>query len=873
MHGAVRGPTLRKRILAFALFSIIFLSGCIGDNQQNDVEFSEDGNISLEVWHTFAAESKEEEVFMNSISSFESQHPNVTIDVTMVPFGNADQLFMTAAQGGQAPDLMRLSSDQLGAIGEVRVDGFPLLEDLRPHLTPQERQLFEERALQAMRYGDALYGIPASQDCLSLIFNKALFDAQGLDYPDSSWTEQDLLEAAQILTYQDVQGLAIPIKSAYWWFPIQEGFGGSLFDENGEPSLNSDGSSEAMQWMLDLELEHGVVATGTQIEGMKNQFISSKAAMIFDGPWNWATYEASRLNIGQTLLPMVESSGDRMSPLVTYKGWTVSKQSANKIAATELALWLSSEDVQKEFAIETYTMPTHAELELDEDITTDEVLSGFLEQTKVATPAPTTRAMSLVYDPLSTAFEQAYSGIATTEEALNGANRQLEDQISSLARADPYPLVEGYRIISIEFEVNDGDAYQIFVDGVLHTELRVQDTTNGAYLGYDVCSDGSTEFFQEGQVRLLPSSTQMVQCDLTGMIPNQEHLIEVYENQAVVYSISSSTSIADERPEAGNTSPVMFALGAIVLSLIALLSFAKWRDTKLGRTKSKLAHFYVAPALISLAVLTFYPVLYGFWLAFTDANQTQLGDQSFIGLDNFWDVFSSEGFLRVTLFTLVWTVVNVSAHIGIGLFLALLLHRRNIKGKVAYRTLLLLPWAVPSYISVLVWRGMFQPDGFVNDLLGTNIDFLSDPTGAQIVVILVNIWLGVPFMMMSISGALQSLPRDMYEAAEVDGVSGWGAFRHLTLPNLRSALIPLSLLGFIWTFNMFNVIYLMTDGGPNLYFGEPGQTDILITYVYDVAFREGAYGVAAAWSVIIFLMLFAFSWRYMKQTNATEAVG
>ncbi|MED5496121.1 MAG: sugar ABC transporter permease, partial [Candidatus Thermoplasmatota archaeon] len=331
-------------------------------------------------------------------------------------------------------------------------------------------------------------------------------------------------------------------------------------------------------------------------------------------------------------------------------------------------------------------------------------------------------------------------------------------------------------------------------------------------------------------------------------------------------------TVADERPEAGDTSPVLFALGAIVLSLIALLSFAKWNDTKLGRTKSKLAHFYVAPALLALAILTFYPVLYGFWLAFTDANQTQLGDQSFIGLDNFFEVFSAEGFLRVTLFTLVWTVVNVSAHIGIGLFLANMLHRSRIYGKVAYRTLLLLPWAVPSYISVLVWRGMFQPDGFVNDLLGTNIDFLSDPTGAQIIVILVNIWLGVPFMMMSISGALQSIPKDMYEAAELDGVVGWAAFRHLTLPNLRSALIPLTLLGFIWTFNMFNVIYLMTDGGPNLYFGQPGQTDILITYVYDVAFREGAYGVAAAWSVIIFLMLFAFSWRYMKQTNATEAV-
>ena len=873
MQGVVRVPPRRKPVLAFVFFLMILLSGCLGNGQQSVEKSSRNDDVVLDVWHTFAAESKEEEVFMNSVAEFESAHPNVTVDVTMVPFGNADQLFMTAAQGGQAPDLMRLSSDQLGAIGEVRVDGYPLLEDLRPHLTPQDRQQFEERALQAMRYGDALYGVPASQDCLSLIFNKALFDAQGLDYPDSSWTEQDLLQAAQTLTAQDVQGLAIPIKTAYWWFPIQEGFGGSLFDENGEPSLDSNGSSEAMRWMLDLELEHGVVATGTQIEGMKNQFISSKAAMIFDGPWNWATYEASRLNIGQTLLPLVDSTGDRMSPLVTYKGWSVSKQSPNKVAAAELALWFSSENVQKDFAVETYTMPTHVALESDEEINLDPVLSGFLEQTKVGTPAPTTRAMSLVYDPLSTAFEQAYSEIASTEEALSGANQQLKEQIATLARAEPYPLADGYRTITIEFETNSSYSFDVYVDGDLHTEIRMQEGNNGSVLGYDSCTDGTTELLQIGQIRMVQPSTLIVECELTGMVPDKEHLIEVYSEQDLVYSTRAQTTVEDERPKAGDTSPVLFALGAIILSLIALLSFAKWNDTKLGRTKSKLAHFYVAPALLALAILTFYPVLYGFWLAFTDANQTQLGDQSFIGFDNFWEVFSSNGFLRVTLFTLVWTVANVSAHIGIGLFLANLLHRSKINGKVAYRTLLLLPWAVPSYISVLVWRGMFQPDGFVNDLLGTNIDFLSDPTGAQIIVILVNIWLGVPFMMMSISGALQSLPSDMYEAAEVDGVSGWRAFRYLTLPNLRSALIPLSLLGFIWTFNMFNVIYLMTDGGPNLYFGEPGQTDILITYVYDVAFREGAYGVAAAWSVIIFLMLFAFSWRYMKQTNATEAVG
>ena len=861
------------RVATLLVVISLLIPGCLdfGGEQETTSSSTNDGPITVEVWHTFAAESKEEQVFTNAVRDFEAAHPNVTVEITLVPFANADQLFMTAAQGGEAPDLMRLSSDQLGAIGDVRVDGFPLLEDLRPHLTPQDRALFESRALEAMRYGDQLYGVPASQDCLSLIYNKALFDAEGLAYPNVNWTEQDLLAAAQQLTQQDVQGLAIPIKTAYWWFPIQEGFGGSLFDKNGTPSLNSNGSSEAMRWMLDLELEHEVVATGTQIEGMKNQFITSKAAMIFDGPWNWATYEDSRLNIGQTLLPLVEETNERMSPLVTYKGWTVSKQSAHKVAATELALWLSSATVQKEFALETYTMPTHVELETDQVILGDAVIAGFLEQTKVATPAPTTRAMSLVYGPLSTAFEQAYTAIASTSEALSGANDELISLIDNIEQADPVTTNRGYRTIQVNISTDGSDNYSIYFDGELHTEIIADNGQGISSAGYDNCTADGVEMTQFGQARLLPPGAKEIACYLTGMVPNKLHTIEAYSDSGMLFSIEEVTGVADQRPASGDTSPVLFAIGAIILSLIALLSYARYRDGQLGKTKSRLAHFYIAPAMLALAVLTFYPVMYGFWLSFTDADQTRLGEQAFIGLVNFWDVITASGFIRVTIFTVVWTVVNVSAHIGIGLFLALVLQRADIKGKTAYRTILLLPWAVPSYISVLIWKGMFQPDGLINDLLGTDINFLSDPTGAQIIVILVNIWLGIPFMMMSISGALQALPKDMYEAARIEGVTDWNAFRHLTLPNLKSALVPLSLLGFIWTFNMFNVIYLMTDGGPDLYFGEPGQTDILITYVYDVAFRDGAYGVAAAWSVIIFLMLLAFSWTYMKQTNATEA--
>ena len=173
----------------------------------------------------------------------------------------------------------------------------------------------------------------------------------------------------------------------------------------------------------------------------------------------------------------------------------------------------------------------------------------------------------------------------------------------------------------------------------------------------------------------------------------------------------------------------------------------------------------------------------------TDADQTRLGDQVFIGLANFAEVFATSGFLRVTAFTLLWTVANVVAHIGFGCCWRSA-QRRDLRGRTVYRTVLLLPWAIPSYISVLVWRGLFEPMGAINDLLGTDLNLLSDAGGARLAVILVNVWLGIPFMMMSISGALQGLPKDMYEAAKVDGIGAYDRFRHLTLPNLRSASCP-----------------------------------------------------------------------------------
>jgi multiple sugar transport system substrate-binding protein len=422
-----RGDVLLRNVTTFILVVLFLLPGCVSPN--TSIEETDTEVVSLVVWHSFATESKELAAFESQIDQFMASNPGVEVETSASPYSEAARQFRIAAQGDEAPDLVRLSSDQLGEIGEVRVGGYPLLQDLRPHLTPLERSKFDDRALNAMRYDGDLLGIPASQDCLSLIYNPVLFDAAGIDYPSDDWTLDDMVSAASQLTQGDVYGLAMPVKNAYWWFGFQAGYGGSLFDENGTPTLDSNGSAEAMNWMIDLELTHGVVQTGTQSESMKTQFLGSKAAMVVDGPWNWATYEAGRIPLQQSLLPIVDSTGERVSPLVTYKGWSVSKQSTQKEWSVRLALHLSSSDSQREFALETYTMPTHVDVYIDPEVTENSVISGFLEQLMVGTPAPTTEAMSKVYDPLVTAFENVYSGELDAATALVSADAALESDL------------------------------------------------------------------------------------------------------------------------------------------------------------------------------------------------------------------------------------------------------------------------------------------------------------------------------------------------------------------------------------------------------------------------------------------------------------
>lgn len=445
-------------------------------------------------------------------------------------------------------------------------------------------------------------------------------------------------------------------------------------------------------------------------------------------------------------------------------------------------------------------------------------------------------------------------------------------------------VVPDSRVASYQIWFAD-EAFRDTSSARLHSAIAVADVEGlargPAGVAWDECEHGGAPLHRDaaGAPVLPPAATQWA-CALSGMTPERTQWIAVLPVDAAgaplidptaLEPVPGRTDAPDVRPSSPNTRPILLALVLIALAALATLALLRRRDAADGRNRSRNPHLYIAPALLLLAVLTLYPMLYGIWLAFTDADQRRLGEASWLGFANFATVFAGPGMGRMALFTLAWTVGNVAAHVVLGLALALALNALRGVARPIYRTVLLLPWAIPGYITVLAWNGMLQPDGLVNGILGTHIDFLAAASSAQAAVILVNIWLGVPFMMVVFSGALQGIPAEMFEAARIDGISRWQQFRHLTLPNLRTTLVPVSLLGFIWTFNMFNTIYLMTGGNPHVGFGEPGATDILVTHIFDVAFEQGRYGLAAAGSVLVFVLLIGFSWAYLSRTRATEA--
>lgn len=291
------------------------------------------------------------------------------------------------------------------------------------------------------------------------------------------------------------------------------------------------------------------------------------------------------------------------------------------------------------------------------------------------------------------------------------------------------------------------------------------------------------------------------------------------------------------------------------------------------RERMWVAYAFLAPVIVVMAVIVLYPLIASVWSSFTDLSRSNSAtvfkpaSDRFIGLDNYVTILASEEFRGRMGWTVIWTAVNVFFHFTFGLGLALLLNQR-FRGRTVYRLILMLPWAVPAFISAVSWRYIFNGEyGVLNLFLaGVGIEgpnWLSDPFWAYVAPIIVNVWLGVPFMMVALLGGMQSIPADLYEAARVDGASRRQQFWNVTVPQLRSVSVAVTMLGVIWTFNLFVVIFLTTGGGPG------GRTDILVTESFNL-FQAGQYAQAATYSVLILSLLLVFVTIYGRIFRTEE---
>jgi ABC-type sugar transport system permease subunit len=398
-----------------------------------------------------------------------------------------------------------------------------------------------------------------------------------------------------------------------------------------------------------------------------------------------------------------------------------------------------------------------------------------------------------------------------------------------------------------------------------------------------------------------------------------------------------------------------------------------WDNLRASVRASAVPWAFIAPSIVLMLIITFVPQIYQIVISFQDFQVENLGGQAapFVGLDNFRKVLvdglnvANYNFLPLLGFNILWTIVNVAFHASIGLAVALALNAEHVIGRRIYRAIFVLPWALPGYITALIWNNLWQQnDGGINLLIksinnafgtsfSTNINWLGsldrpidlraivpyaiiigcsllvfwlvrrtlrlglmddsgrlniertvfsiggivllglaavgtlvdvlftgstasnsavmlfDRAGAPVLafyaVLIANIWLGWPFMMVVATGALQSIPKDLYEAADVDGATRWRQFRQITLPLLRPAMVPAIMLGTVWSFNQFNVIFFITGGNPR------GQTDLLITQAYKLIQQEQLYGAAAAFSIVVFFVLLIITLIQNRITNATKS--
>ncbi|MDF5464288.1 ABC transporter permease subunit [Vibrio sp. TRT 29B02] len=336
---------------------------------------------------------------------------------------------------------------------------------------------------------------------------------------------------------------------------------------------------------------------------------------------------------------------------------------------------------------------------------------------------------------------------------------------------------------------------------------------------------------------------------------------------------------------------VVFGLAIYVLSINDAYKNGKLLDE--GRPLNSLRVQYrnvinagfpylmISPGFILLVFVVVFPIIFGFAIGFTNYNlynspPAKLVD--WVGLKNFFNIFQinlwRNTFIDVLQWTIVWTLVASTLQCTVGVLLAILVNQKDLKFKPLIRTIFILPWAVPGFVTILIFTGMFNDSfGVINNVI---LDFfgiepkawLTDPFWTKVALIMIQTWLGFPFVFAMTTGVLQAIPNDLYEAATMDGASKFQQLRTITLPLVLYSIAPILITQYTFNFNNFNIIYLFNNGGPAVIGSNAGGTDILVSWIYKLTMSSSQYGIASAITLLLSIFVVGIALWQFRMTNS-----
>ncbi|RLE14972.1 sugar ABC transporter permease [Candidatus Aerophobetes bacterium] len=284
-----------------------------------------------------------------------------------------------------------------------------------------------------------------------------------------------------------------------------------------------------------------------------------------------------------------------------------------------------------------------------------------------------------------------------------------------------------------------------------------------------------------------------------------------------------------------------------------------------------IGYIFILPTLILISFIVFYPLIDTFYLSLFKTSLV-LPQPKFVGWKGYWEISTSGPLWLIIKNSLIWTILVVIFQFILGLSTAILLNK-DFFGRTLARGVVILPWVMPGIIAAMVWRLMYDPQlGIINDfltrlgLIKHYMAWLGQPNTALFAVIIAAIWKGFPFSTVMYLAALQTVPPELYEAAELDGAGGWQRFINITIPQIMPVIRVTILLTWILTFNYFELVWVMTKGGPGK------SSHIFPTFIYNVAFKQFRFGAASRYAVVSFLILLLFSILYIRELDKRGAL-